>query len=229
MPGDNVQIGPFVGGLNTFSDPTAVSDNEVVECLNFELDLDGSLVSRPPFTDLGVPFPLGVTGDMQLLGYYYAAGGIPYLLASDGLSSTYYYSGSSWVIVTNTIAASAMVQFNGFAWLVAPIGSANPGGYWSPAGGFVADANMPKGEVIVAYKFRLWVAAGKDATVNGTRLYFSKVLGTTPFWPTVTDFIDVGAGDGQNIVQVAVYYNSLFILEQTASTAFSTPAIRLQG
>lgn len=211
MSGDAITIGPFVGGLNTFSDPTAVADNQLVKCENFELDLDGSLVSRPPIVDKGVFMPLGATGNLSILGYYYAAGGVAYLIASDGLNSTYYFSGTNWVLLTNTIAASALCQFNGQAWLLAPVGSANPGGYWEPSGGFVAQPDMPRGEVIVAHKARLWVCVGKDATINGTRLYFSKVLGTTPFWPAVADFIDVGSGDGQNIVQAVVYYNAILL------------------
>lgn len=220
MAGDRVSIGPWIGGLNTYSDDTAVADNEGTIIENFELDLDGSLVSRPPIVDLNIAFPLGATGNINLLGYYYGPGGAPYLIASDGLSSTYYFTGSSWTLLTNTISASAMAQFNDRAWLIAPVGSANPGGYWTPSGGFVADANMPKGEILVAHKFRLWVAAGKSATSNGTRLYFSKVLGTVPFWPVLTDFIDVGAGDGQNIVNCTVYYNSLLIFRTDSVYSF---------
>jgi hypothetical protein len=218
--GDAIQIGPWIGGLNTYSDETAVADNQAVIIENLELDLDGSLVSRPPIVDIGVSFPLGATGNMQLLGYYYAPGSVPYLLASDGLGSTYYYTGTNWVLLTNTIAATAMVQFDGKAWLLSPVGAANPGGYWTPAGGFVADANMPHGEVIVAYKFRLWVAIGRTATTNGTRMYFSKVLGTTPFWPAAPDFIDVGSGDGQNIVQIVVYFQSLVIFRTDSTYSF---------
>ena len=218
--GSPIAIGPVVGGLNSFSDPTAVADNELVKCENFELDLDGSLVSRPPIADNGITFPLGATGNFSILGYYYAQGGVAYLIGSDGLNSTYYFTGSAWTILTNTIAASAVAQFNDFAWLMAPVGSGNPGGYWSPAGGFVADANMPKGEIIVANKSRLWVSSGRDATVNGTRLYFSKVLGTVPFWPAVTDFLDIGAGDGQNIVQIVVYFNSLLLFRTNSVYSF---------
>lgn len=229
MPGDSIQIGPFVGGLNSFSDPTAVADNQLVRAENLELDLDGSLVSRPPITDLSVPLPLGATGNMTLLGYYNAPGSVPYLIASDGLNSTYYYTGTTWSLLTNTIAASALEQFDNKAWLLAPVGSTNPGGYWTPGGGFVADANMPKGEVIVAHKFRLWVAVGKGAATNGTRMYVSKVLGTTPFWPTVPDFIDVGAGDGQNIVQIKVYYSSLLIFRTSSVYSFQFTSDPSQG
>lgn len=211
MAGQPVQIGPFSGGLNTYSDQTTVADNQLVRCENFELDLDGSLRSRWPFADLHTYLPLGETGNMQLLGYYYAPGNVPYLLASDGLTSTYYLSGTSWTLITATFAATAMAQFNGFAYLLAPEGSSNPGGHWSPLAGFSADANMPKGEVIVAWRFRLWVAIGKNAGTNSTRLYFSAVLGQPTFWPASPDFIDIGAGDGQSIVQLIVYFQSLLI------------------
>lgn len=215
-----IQIGPFVGGLNTYSDPTAVEDNQVVQCINFEPDLDGSLVSRPPVMATLATLPLGATGNVRLLGTFYGPAGTPYVIASDGLSSTYYYTGTSWSLITNTLAAQAMVQFNDKAWMLAPAGSANPGGSWSPGGTFTAEPNMPKGDSIVALKNRLWVAVGREADSNGTRMYFSKVLGQTPFWQVAPDFIDVGSGDGQNIVSLLVYFNNLVIFRTRSIYTF---------
>jgi hypothetical protein len=54
VPGQPIQVGPFIGGLNTFSDDTSIADNELVLAENWDLDLDGSLVSRPPFADNGI-------------------------------------------------------------------------------------------------------------------------------------------------------------------------------
>lgn len=220
-PVQQIAVGPFTGGLNTFSDPTAVPDNALVECLNLELDLDGSLVSRPPIVDRGINFPLSASGNISVLGYYTSQTGSPYLIASDGNSSTYYFDGTSWTLITNTMAAAAMVQFDNKAWMTAPVGSANPGGYWTPSGGFVADANMPKGSVIQSFKSRLWVSAGENATANGTRLYFSKILGQANFWATTNDFIDVGVGDGQNIISILVYYDSLLIFRTNSIYRFA--------
>jgi hypothetical protein len=211
MPGAPIQVGPFIGGLNTFSDPTAIADNELVECVNFELDLDGSLKSRPPIEDLGVDFPLGATGDIEFLGTYEVNATQNYLIASDGLSSTYYFDGSAWVLITNTVAAAGFVQFDDKAWLVAPVGSTNPGGYWETSGGFTALADMPKGELIVTFKDRLWIAEGRDSTNQGTRLYRSRTIVDPAVWPAVPDIVDIGVGDGQNIVQLAVYFNTLLI------------------
>lgn len=222
MPGNPIQIGPFIGGLNTYSDPTAVADNELVECENFELDLDGSLKSRPPLVDSGVTFPLGNTGNVKILGYYYAAGNVPYLIGSDGLSSTYYFTGSSWTLITATFAASAMAQFDDKAWLLSPVGEADPGGWWTPSGGFTGVANMPHGAVLTAHKFRLWVAVGAGALANATRLYFSNILGGAgTFWQASPDFVDIGAGDGQTLVQVTIYYNNLLIFRTNSIYSFS--------
>lgn len=211
MPGAPIQVGPFVGGLNTFSDPTAVADNELTICENFELDLDGSLKSRPPIEDLDIDFPLDSTGNINILGYYYTASGTSYLLASDGKNSTYYFDGNAWNLITGTFAGAAMVQYDDKAWITAPVGSLTPGGYWDPTGGFVADNNMPLGECIVAFKGRLWIAEGKDSTNQGTRLYRSRTLADPSLWQVTNDFVDVGTGDGQNIVQLAVYFNTLLI------------------
>ena len=214
MPGEAIQIGPFTGGLNTFSDPTAIADNELVVCENFELDLDGSLKSRPPFVYRNIDMPLGASGNANILGYFYGPGNVPYLIGSDGLSKTYYYSGTAWILITDTFSATSMAQFDNKAWLLAPYGSTNPGGRWDPSTGFTAEAEMPRGDTIVAHKQRLWVAGGRDALLNATTMYYSNQLGESPFWPTFSstlNTIKVGSGDGQAIVRIAVYYNSLVI------------------
>jgi len=215
---ETVLIGPFTGGLNSFSDPSAVADNELVEVSNMELDLDGSLVSRPPFVDLNVSFPLGATGNLEILGYYYATNGVSYLLASDGLTSTYYFTGNTWVLLTNTIAAAGVTQYLDLAWLVAPESSANPGGSWSPSTGFVAVPAMPKGDFIFTHKNRLWVGKGKNATVDSTRLFLSNVAAPT-VWPG--NFLSIGPGDGQPIVYVMTYFNDLLVFKSNSIYRFS--------
>jgi len=217
MPGAPIQVGPFIGGLNTFSDATAIADNELTVCENFELDLDGSLKSRPPIENLGINFPLDSTGNIDFLGNFFTPAGVSYLIASDGKDSTYYFDGTAWVLITNTMAAAGFVQFDDKAWLTAPIGSTNFGGYWEPIGGFVTDNNMPKGECIVTFKERLWISEGKDSANQGTRLYRSRTLADPSLWQVSNDFVDIGSGDGQNIVQLVVYFNTLIIF-RTEST-----------
>jgi len=211
MPGQAIQVGPFIGGLNTFSDPSAIADNELAVCENFELDLDGSLKSRPPFVDIDTDFTLSSSGDIHLLGYYYDPAGQPYLLASDGDSSTYSFNGVAWGLVTNALSATAVAQFDDKAWLTAGVSSGQTGGYWTPSGGFTTDSNMPDGEIITVFKSRMWIAEGKDSTNNGTRLYRSRTLADPTLWQAANDFVDIGSGDGQNIVNIAVYFNTLLI------------------
>jgi hypothetical protein len=201
----------FKGGLNTYSDQTAVADTQVVEALNVDQDLDGSLRSRPPFENLSHPLDLGTSGTARLLGWYYYAG-ISYLIASDGLSSTWRYNSTTaaWTLISNTFSATAMIQFDDKAWLPAPYGAANPGGRWDPVGGYVAEPNMPKGATIAAYKERLFVARGRG-NPDGAKIYYSNVFGSATFWPVTPAEQRIGSGDGQDIVYLTVYYSSLLI------------------
>src|SRR5688572_1571561 len=47
-----LQLGPFHGGINNYSDMSAIADQELVDCVNFDIDLDGSLKTRPPWSIL---------------------------------------------------------------------------------------------------------------------------------------------------------------------------------
>src|SRR5689334_6605487 len=89
-------LGPFKGGLNLQSDPTDVTDQQCVEALNFDQDPNGSMKSRPPFVSAGPKLALGASGNGKLLGFYYSNDGGVYLLASDGLSSTWVFFAGGW-------------------------------------------------------------------------------------------------------------------------------------
>lgn len=216
MPGKSFTIGPWLGGLNLADDRSNIADDQLSECLNYDYDMSGALISRPSLIDSGKNMTLGVSGDIKLLGMFYADNGTSYLLGSDGLSSTYYFNGTAWTLVSNTFAASSFAQFDHKAYLMAPLGAANPGGYWTPTGGFVADSNMPKGDILVAHKYRLWAAQGVKATSNHTRLYYSAILGAGPLWALVNEFIDIGAGDGETLVSMVVYYNNMLIFRTSS-------------
>lgn len=229
MAREPLVIGPFAGGLNTYDDPTAVKDTELVECLNWDPGLEGSLRSRPPFTDRANPMNLGATGNAKFLGFFYGTAGTFYLIVSDGLSSTWVLNGqtNAWSLITATFAASSMAQFDNKAWLASPVGESDPGGYWTPTGGFVADADMPRGDTLVSFKSRLWISPGKG-NANGTRVYYSKVLGQPNFWQAAA-FVDVGQGDGQDIVLLTTYYNTLVAFRTQSIYAFSFNSDPAQG
>jgi hypothetical protein len=230
-------LGPFKGGLNLQSDPTDMSDDQLAEALNFDTDPNGALKSRPPFVSAGPQMDLGVSGNAKLLGFYYTNAGGVYLFASDGLSKTYVFSGGVWTLVTSNFAATAMAQFDGKAWLVAPTGSANPSGSWTPSGGFVADADMPKGADIAVYKDRLWVASGKGST-SPTSMFYSKLIVEGTIWASAASReVQVSPGDGQSIVALRPYYGALLVFRNQSiysysyatSTAAATIAIIAPG
>lgn len=218
MSGDEIRLGPFVGGLNTFSDPTAIDDLELAVCNNFDMYPDGSLVNRPPINDMGVSMTLGATGNMKLIGWFTSSSGATALIGSDGLTSTYYFNGTAWVLITATVAACAMAQYQDKAWLLAPPGSANPGGSWDLTAGFSAVALMPKGRTIAVQKERLWIGPGASVTSNGSRIYFSP-LSTPATW--AGDFISVSTGDGQNVLEIQVYFQDLLIFKNDSTYRFS--------
>lgn len=211
-----IRIGPFTGGLNTASDPTSIGDADLAVMDNLELDPDGSLVNRPPVVNLNTPInDDGVGSKLRLLGYFTEAAGTNYLIAHNGFK-TYYYTGSAWTEIA-AFPASAVAQYKDKLWLVAPIGSASDGGSWSPTSPFSAVATMPKGEAIVAHKERLWVAPGPTATTDGTKLSYSDV-GDPANWTTGSaGFLNINAGDGQNIVALHIYYNDILVFK-TRST-----------
>src|SRR3546814_8793793 len=72
----SVKIGPFVGGMNTYSGPTSISDNEAVELLNVDIDLDGTVVSRPP---LAIQTS-GVDGPGYIIGIFRSVTDVVYII-----------------------------------------------------------------------------------------------------------------------------------------------------
>lgn len=222
MAGEEIRLGPFVGGLNTFSDPTAIGDTDLAEVQNFEMEADGSLVNRPPFVPT-VSMPAGSSGTgARLLGYYSEPGGI-YRLIGTSRAATYWFNGTAWNLLAN-FEASAVVQYRDDLWLITDPTSSSTGGKWTPSGGFVADPNIPQGRAIIAHKERLWVAPGRLAATNGTRLYMSTIVSAGVNWPASKVFINVGAGDGQNIVDLVVYNTDIVIFKTDSTYRFAFSA-----
>jgi hypothetical protein len=208
-----LKLGPFTGGLNNFSDPTSIKDTELAVCKNFDFDVDGTLISRPPVTQDSVTGP--ITGqNIDLLGYFRSQTGSVYLIGST-TSAIYYLSSGTWNLITNTYAADCAIQYLDKMWIPAIPGSANPGGSWDPSGGFSAVASMPKGSAIAIFKERLWIAAGKSETVNGSRLYFSGI-GDGTAWAGA-DFLDPNKGDGQKLVDIYALSSNLFLFKENGT------------
>lgn len=208
--GKNLRLGPFIGGLNTGSDPTAIADAELVTCKNMELDIDGSLVSRPPFVEIEGHSSFTERIVVLCEGVF---SGVHYLIGSN-INGVFYYLNGSWTLITNTFRASCAVQYANKIYLIPAI-SSTTGGKWDPVGGFTAVAAIPKGSACAVHKERLFIVPGISATSNETRIQFTDP-GNFDVWPG-SNFIDVGQGDGENLIDLTVYQDNL-LLFKAAST-----------
>lgn len=211
MPGEPVRIGPFTGGMNTLSDPTSLADVELRDCLNMELDLDGSLLSRPPVTTHDAT-AFG-SGRVMHLGFAVIAG-ITYHIASTGGETAQSVDGQNWTTITSSFGASAIVQAQDKVWLVSPNSA---GGQWSPGGGFVSVPTMPNGQVLVLHKGRLYL--GGNST-EPSRLYWSESGDYTNWTTGSASFINVNSGDGQRLIDILIFNDNLVLFKNDSTYSY---------
>lgn len=206
MPGQSLRLGPFIGGINTLSDASAIADAELVECENLELDIDGSLITRPPIEE--IINNASFAERILLLGAV-TFSGTTYIIGSNS-GGVYYWISNAWTLITSTFQASAVIQYSNKAWLIPIPGSTNPGGSWDGST-FTAITAIPQGSACAIYKERLFVVPGVTATTNASRLTFSNA-GDFSLW-TGSDFIDISPGDGENLIDIAVYQDNLLLFK----------------
>lgn len=211
MPADILRLGPFSGGLNIGSDPVLIGDNELIDCRNLELDIDGSLVSRPA---IQVTFQ-GANNERLLIFGSVVFSGTLYLFATrNGSTFVSSNAGSSWTALAPGGGArecKTMEVYNNTVWLPATPGSANGGMSWTPGGGAVAVAAIPRAEKCIVHKNRLYTVPGSTATSNESRLSFSDAANFTVFGGS--SFIDVQPGDGDTLNNIAVYQDNLLLFK----------------
>lgn len=226
--GQPIRIGPFKGGLNDASDPTAIADDELASCENFEFDVDGALNSRPPVVAYSAA-PVSET--INILGHYIDANGTNWLLAATS-DKLYYDNSGSWVEITTGLTINAMVQYDSKAWLIADPSSSGDGGSWVPtttgaAGTWTTVSAIPRGSSGTIFKDRLYVSAGDTSTTNTSRLQFSN-NGDPATW-TSSDFIDVNPGDGQKLIDIFASGNALYCFKSDSTYVFSYDSAPTKG
>jgi hypothetical protein len=209
-----LRLGPFVGGLNIASDPTAVADSELVVCNNFELDIDGSLIARPPIVET-VNLSATWTERINIIGRGSFSGG-DYLIGSN-TNGTFAFDGNAWTTISASLKSRVALQYNDKMYIVPQPGNGAQGGYWSPGGAFTADTNMPEGEAAVFHKSRMFIVPGISATTNSSRLRFTDPITSTTLTWTSTNLIDVSQGDGQKLIDIIIYNDNLMLFKNDST------------
>lgn len=212
-----IRLGPFTGGINTASDPTAVADSELVDCKNFELDIDASLVSRPPIVETTNNSGIW-TNRIVMIGRAILAG-VEYVIGSNS-DGTYAFDGTSWVTIKSGLHSRVALQFQDFVFIVAITGSVEDGGYWD-GDTFTTDANMPNGEAAVFHKARMFITPGLSSTGKAAHQlkYTDPISISTPvpfIWPA-SGVVSVGQGDGEFLVDVVIYNDNLVLFKQDST------------
>lgn len=227
-----LKLGPFAGGINAYSDQSAIADNEMVDCINFDIDLDGSLKSRPPWTlykSITTTIATGTTppNSDQLILYSGTYGAVRFAIIQSNHSGTdnvyiQYFDGVNAGTLSLIAAGlySKAVRYDDFIYIV-PLGTTSLGTgqrYALSSGATTTIANMPNGYSAVVYKDRLWIS-GRRNIPNNSRLFFC-AIGDFTSWPT-TNFFDINPGDGDAMQDMTVYQDNLVCFKDSATYVLS--------
>ncbi|HEY9259033.1 hypothetical protein [Chitinophaga sp.] len=224
-------IGPFAGGMNLYSDQAMISDNEVVDCLNFDISLDGSLVSRPPWSLMkAVQTASGLGGtvppncDQLVIGTGTFESKRFVIVSSNHTGAyaayIYYVDGvlaGTLAKITDGVFSKAH-RYANYVYLVPDLTQVGGARYDLTGGLVTAIASMPSGYASAIYKDRLWIG-GRQSIANDSRLYFSAVADFTS-WPG-TNFFDINPGDGDAVNDLVIYQDNIVIFKNTATYVLS--------
>lgn len=221
-------IGPFAGGINTYSDPAQIADDELVDCVNFDLNLDGSLKSRPPWSVLDARVQVNTSSATEPPTCYQIVIGTGsfegnrYVVVSsshEGPAATYlYYVDGPNAGLLAKMADGIHSRAHRYAddvYLIPDVQNSGVGAKYNLAGGLVTVIpSMPQGYAAVIYKDRLWIS-GRFNVSNPSRLYFSD-LANFSSWPG-TNFFDVNPGDGDSVNDLVVYQDNIVIFKDNST------------
>lgn len=227
MSASPVELGPFLGGWNNRAELSTIADDELTILENFEMDTDGSLVSRPAIVAEETVSPY--VAAMQPLGYYVRNDGETFLVVATSTNTRIYQlSTKTWTTIWANVA-SGFVQYDN---KIVLISQAVAGGHWE-AGTFTSTPTMPLAAGIVFYQGRFW-AWGVKGSANATTVWFSNLTVISPpssifTWTTASDFFTVSAGDGQWITSLYADRNALLIFRNGSTYQFTFPTAPAAG
>lgn len=229
------KIGPYAGGINNYSDISAIADNEMTDCVNFDIDLDGSLKSRPPWKLLYGASNTITTGTLppdsfQLMLGSFVYQGVQFVIFNSCHTGTF----AAWIcyiggVNDGTIAKIAdgtysnAIRYADDIYLTpGPEGgtaSLGTGQKYNLGTGLVtALTNMPRGYAATVYKDRLWIS-GRRNIANNSRLFFSDLAVFDTFQGS--SFFDINQGDGDAVNDLIVYQDNLVIFKDNGTYVLS--------
>lgn len=229
-----LKIGPYAGGINRYSDISAIADDEMVDCTNFDIDLDGSLKSRPPWRLFNGAFFTTASGSVPpnsyqlilLTGTFQAIRFIIITSNHTGTDGVYIYfldgpsAGTLNLIATGDYVTA--VRYNDEIYIAPNVlaGSSLGTGqrYVLDTAITTAIPNMPRGYSSVIYKDRMWIT-GRRGGPTPSRLFFSDLAVFTS-WPG-SNFFDINPGDGDACQDLAVYQDNLMLFKDSATYVLS--------
>lgn len=238
-----LKIGPYSGGINNYSDISAIADNEMTDCVNFDIDLDGSLKSRPPWRLLyGTSQTFGgsatVLPSFQLILGSFTYNSIRLIFFQDSYTdsvgnvtngaSVYFVDGPS--AGTTTFISSGIyskaIRYADSVFLIPDVKNSTDNGIqYYLDGSFVPQTvALKRGYAATVYKDRLWIT-GRRGLAPESRLFFSDAGAMATF--QATSFFDINPGDGDAAQDIAVYQDNLVIFKDSATyvlTFDSNPA-----
>lgn len=230
-----LKIGPYSGGINRYSDISAIADNEMVDCVNFDIDLDGSLKSRPPWTLLYGTSATVTTGSVppeseQLVLGSFVYQSVQFIIFNSCHTGAY----AAWIYFLGGVndgtiqkiadgTYQAAIRYGDVVYLPpGPEGGSSSLGtgqsYNLGTGLVTALPNMPRGYASAVYKDRLWISGRRDI-VNSSRLFFSDLATFGTFQSS--SFFDINAGDGDAVNDLEVYQDNLVIFKDNKSYILS--------
>lgn len=230
-----LKIGPFAGGINRYSDISAIADDEMADCVNFDIDLDGSLKSRPPWHVLYAAQFSNTAGganppdDFQLILMTGTYESVRFVILQSNHTGTggayiYYLDGPNAGVLALIASGnySTATRYGDHVYLTPDVDGVNSLGtgkdYILNTGAISDILNMPRGYSATVYKERLWIC-GRRGTPNSSRLFFSDP-GNFTSWPG-TNFFDINPGDGDATQDVIVYQDNLLVFKDSATYVLS--------
>lgn len=230
-----LKIGPYAGGINTYSDMSAIADDEMVDCVNFDIDLDGSLKSRPPWRLLYGTSATITTGTLppdshQLVLGSFVYEGVQFIIINSchtGVYAAYIYfmggtnDGTIQKIADGTYQAA--IRYGDDIYLPpGPEGGSSSLGtgqkYTLSSGLVTALPNMPRGYAACVYKDRLWIS-GRRGIAGNSRVLFSDLASFGVFQSS--SFFDINPGDGDAVNDLIVYQDNLIIMKDNKTYVLS--------